>query len=149
MVRFLLTLFEQFLSYQLFYSELCKNYIRLEDINCTNEECYCLQYMNPNAPSLIKIFFNITMEFSDHTGTLGNCKLYNRFAENLFGMNVEQFLDLDDTQKGILKWKIQLERCAVKLVIKKRSIIRARPVISVVECTAVSLEEVAKNLKTY
>lgn len=89
------------------------------------------------------------MNISDHTGTLVNCKLYNKFAEVVMKVNVQDFMGLTDDQKGAIKWAILLERCAVKLVIRKKSVCRAKTLVSVVEVTPVNPTEIAKELKIY
>lgn len=89
------------------------------------------------------------MNISDHTGTLVNCKLYNKFAEGVIGVNVNQFIELSDDEKGLLKWSILLERCLVKLVIRKKSVCRSKTLVSVVECSPINPAEIAKDLRIY
>lgn len=89
------------------------------------------------------------MDISDHTGTLINCKLYNKFAEKVIGVNVHNFIEMSDDEKGSLKWNILLERCAVKLVVRKKSVCRARTLISVVDCAVINPNQVSRELKIY
>lgn len=129
---------------------MCKQYISNESITCPNEDCYNLQYMNPTAQqNWIKPFFNMTINISDHTGTLVNCKLYNKFAESVIRVNVHDFIRLSDDEKSSIKWNILLERCAVKLMIRKRSVCRSKTLISVVECSPINQAVIAKDLKIY
>lgn len=99
--------------------------------------------------SCIKTFFNINMNITDHTGTLVNCKLYNKFAEGVVGVNVHEFIQLTDEDKGLLKWSILLERCTVKLVIRKKSVCRSKTLVSVVECSPINPKLIVKDLKIY
>lgn len=89
------------------------------------------------------------MNITDHTGTLVNCKLYNKFAEKVMTISVHDFMRLSDDEKGNLKWKILLERFAVKIVIRKRSVCRSKTLISVVDISPINPSIVASNLKIY
>lgn len=89
------------------------------------------------------------MDLTDHTGTFTNCRLMRDAAAKLIGMSPEEFLKLPPQQKTNLKWKILLERCAVKVVVRKKSVYRPRMWIGIVECVLADHDDVAKNIKVF
>ncbi|XP_021707220.1 protein hold'em [Aedes aegypti] len=120
----------------------CKSLLRMTDPKCPREEC------SPNPYNIHK-YFDIPVDITDHTGTLNNCRLVSQAAENTLDCNIESFLKMGDVQKGKLKWRFLLERCALKLVIKRKSPIRFQSVYSIVECTIAKPQEVEFKIKVY
>ncbi|XP_065085636.1 protein hold'em [Ochlerotatus camptorhynchus] len=120
----------------------CKSLLRASDPKCPRDECL------PN-PYNINTYFDLPVDISDHTGTLANCRLVSQAAENTLNCNVEAFLKMGDVQKGKLKWCFLLERCALKLVIKRKSPIRFQTVYSIVECRVAKAHEVEMKIKVY
>ncbi|XP_058463974.1 meiosis-specific with OB domain-containing protein [Malaya genurostris] len=120
----------------------CKTFLRISDSKCQREEC---QYNPPN----VSVFFDIPVDITDHTGTLSNCSLMNQAAENTLKCKVESFLKMGDSQKGKLKWRFLLERCSLKLIVKRKSPIRFQTLYSIVECTVASPREVESKIKVY
>ncbi|XP_059608146.1 protein hold'em [Phlebotomus argentipes] len=121
----------------------CKKIINGE---CAEADCALLQF---NGSQMNIVTFEILVDLSDHTGTLANCRLVSDAAERLLGLTPGQFLLLSPDQRSQLKWATLLERCAVKVVVRKKSIFRPRMWIGVVECRLADCEDVARNIKVY
>ncbi|XP_053688808.1 meiosis-specific with OB domain-containing protein [Sabethes cyaneus] len=120
----------------------CKTLLRISDSRCQKEECQ-------STPYHISINFDIPVDITDHTGTLANCRLMSQAAENTLNCKVEAFLKMGDTSKGKLKWRYLLERCAVKLVIKRKSPIRFQTLYNIVDCSVANPQEVGSKIKVY
>nr|XP_029724635.1 protein hold'em-like [Aedes albopictus] len=120
----------------------CKSLLRMTDQKCLRDECL------PNPYNISK-YFDIPVDITDHTGTLNNCRLVSQAAENTLNCNVDTFLKMGDVQKGKLKWRYLLERCALKLIIKRKSPIRFQSVYTIVECSVAKPQEVELKIKVY
>ncbi|KXJ84433.1 hypothetical protein RP20_CCG008952 [Aedes albopictus] len=120
----------------------CKSLLRMTDQKCPRDECL------PNPYNISK-YFDIPVDITDHTGTLNNCRLVSQAAENTLNCNVDTFLKMGDVQKGKLKWRYLLERCALKLIIKRKSPIRFQSVYTIVECSVAKPQEVEHKIKVY
>lgn len=124
------------------FSSNCKTLLRISDNKCQREECQGTHYH-------ININFDIPVDITDHTGTLANCRLMSQAAENTLHCKVEAFLKMGDAQKGKLKWRYLLERCAVKLVIKRKSPVRFQTLYTILDCSVASPKEVGSKIKVY
>ncbi|XP_055529864.1 protein hold'em [Wyeomyia smithii] len=120
----------------------CKNLLKISDSKCQREDCQ-------NNLSHISVSFDIPVDITDHTGTLPNCRLMNQAAENTLNCKVEAFLRMGDTQKGKLKWRYLLERCVLKLVIKRKSPVRFQTLYTILDCSVASPQEVGSKIKVY
>uniref|UniRef100_A0A1B0D4X2 MEIOB-like N-terminal domain-containing protein n=1 Tax=Phlebotomus papatasi TaxID=29031 RepID=A0A1B0D4X2_PHLPP len=127
-------------------TERCSFCKRITDGDCSDTNCVNLQFQTSQKNSLT---FEILMDLTDHTGTSTNCRLMRDAAEKLIGMSPEEFLKLSPQQKTNLKWKTLLERCAVKVVVRKKSVYRPRMWIGIVECVLADHDDVAKNIKVF
>ncbi|KAL1392806.1 hypothetical protein pipiens_012209 [Culex pipiens pipiens] len=122
--------------------QTCKSFVRVSDDRCSRPEC-------AYNPANIVSYFDIRIDLTDHTGTLANCRLMNQVAEQTLACKVDKFLNMSDEEKGKLKWRILLERCAVKLVVKRKSPVRFQTVYSVAECVVAGAKEVEGKIKVY
>ncbi|XP_055628761.1 protein hold'em [Toxorhynchites rutilus septentrionalis] len=120
----------------------CKTMLRQSEERCNRTECL-------HNPYNISVYFDIPVDMTDHTGTLSNCRLTSQAAENTLNCKVEAFLKMSDLQKGKLKWRFLLERCALKFVIKRKSPIRFQTMVSIVECVIAKPQEVESKIKVY
>lgn len=120
----------------------CKSVLRISDSKCQQEEC-----QNNLYP--ISVNFDIPVDITDHTGTLTNCRLMNQAAENTLNCKLETFLKMGDAQKGKLKWRYLLERCTLKLIIKRKSPVRFQTLYTILDCSVASPQEVGSKIKVY
>lgn len=135
-------IFVSYNFYLIILSLTCKSLLRMTDQKCPRDECL------PNPYNISK-YFDIPVDITDHTGTLNNCRLVSQAAENTLNCNVDTFLKMGDVQKGKLKWRYLLERCALKLIIKRKSPIRFQSVYTIVECSVAKPQEVELKIKVY
>ncbi|GAB0099985.1 Protein hold'em [Sergentomyia squamirostris] len=121
----------------------CKNMCKGE---CQNVDCITLQFQTSQQNSFT---FSIVMDLSDHSGTLVNCHVTQDAAEKLLNMSAKDFINLTIDERTELKWKTLLERCAVKIVVRKTTSYRPRIWIGIVECLSVDSADVADKIKMY
>uniref|UniRef100_A0A182Y5X9 MEIOB-like N-terminal domain-containing protein n=1 Tax=Anopheles stephensi TaxID=30069 RepID=A0A182Y5X9_ANOST len=118
----------------------CRTLVRGQDAACPRYDCPA----GGREP-----FFDLTVDITDHTGTLAGCRMVSRVAEAVLQCDVASFKRQTDDQKTHLKWKFLLDRCAVKLIVKRRSAVRFQNLYSIVECTIADPAEVEAKLKVY
>lgn len=115
--------------------------------NCEKQACADLQYQHgENAYTHI---FNISLDFTDYTGTLVNCRLMDELAERVLGITLEEFHNLTTDQKTQLKWNYLLERCAVKVLVKRKTVCRTNIFILILDVRTVNLQEFVEKIKLY
>lgn len=73
------------------FSVMCNQRVALLSETCSNSECAAS--LNPQAESLtsqqrIKTQYELTISLSDYTGTVENCRLAEKSAEDMFGCKV-------------------------------------------------------------
>ncbi|XP_052889471.1 protein hold'em [Anopheles moucheti] len=122
----------------------CRTLVRGQDIACPKYDC---PGHTPGAGR--ESFFDITVDITDHTGTLTGCRMVSRVAETVLNCDVATFERQSAEQKTLLKWKFLLDRCAVRLVVKRRSAVRFQNLFSIVDCTIADPAEVEEKLKVY
>ncbi|CAG9767901.1 unnamed protein product [Ceutorhynchus assimilis] len=116
----------------------------IKNVRCENSECPVVFENETVEPDMA---FDIRVSFSDHTGTLTNCRLTGQAAENALGYIVKDFRSMPDDEKASLKWKYLLEQCKVRLAIIFS--ISQYPIISVLEIARANPIEVASKLPVY
>lgn len=89
------------------------------------------------------------IDISDHTDTIKNCRLIGVVAERMIGHTVETFKMLNDAEKSAIKWQYLLERCTIKLMIKRKSIIRSQTFVQILDCSVADPMEVLNKIKAY
>lgn len=94
-------------------------------------------------------FFNINVQFSDHTGTLAEARLTDSIACRILGISSEQYLQLNEMELKMLKWKFLLNHYEVKILLKKPNMIRRRLVALVIDMKPIELDELAKNIAVF
>uniref|UniRef100_A0A182RD30 MEIOB-like N-terminal domain-containing protein n=1 Tax=Anopheles funestus TaxID=62324 RepID=A0A182RD30_ANOFN len=123
----------------------CRTLVRGQDIACPKYDC--LGHITPGAAR--ESFFDITVDITDHTGTLTGCRMVSRVAETVLNCDVATFKRQTEEQKTHLKWNFLLDRCAVRLIVKRRSAVRFQNLYSIVDCTIADPAEVEAKLKVY
>uniref|UniRef100_A0A182WEV5 MEIOB-like N-terminal domain-containing protein n=1 Tax=Anopheles minimus TaxID=112268 RepID=A0A182WEV5_9DIPT len=123
----------------------CRTLVRGQEAACPKYDC--AGHVTPDATR--EPFFDITVDITDHTGTLTGCRMVSRVAETVLDCDVTTFKRQSDEQKTQLKWKFLLDRCAVRLIVKRRSAVRFQNLFSIVDCTIADPTEVEAKLKVY
>lgn len=93
--------------------------------------------------------FDIRLNLSDHSGTIVNCRLSNSEAEKVLGTSAQEFCQLSSNRRNAIKWKYLMERCKIKMAIKRRSICQKYNVIAIVDMEVADDLEVANNITVY
>uniref|UniRef100_A0A182KAN9 Replication factor A C-terminal domain-containing protein n=1 Tax=Anopheles christyi TaxID=43041 RepID=A0A182KAN9_9DIPT len=122
----------------------CRMLVREPNARCPKYEC-----PGHTAANAREGFFDITVDISDHTGTLTGCRMVGQVAETVLNCDVTTFVRLTDAQRTQLKWKYLLDRCAVRLIVKRRSAVRFQNLYSIVDCAIADPAEVEAKLKVY
>ncbi|XP_052861429.1 protein hold'em [Anopheles cruzii] len=124
----------------------CRTFLPKQSTGCSKEDCtgrYDTAAVPPEA------FFDITVDISDHTGTLAGCRMMSSIAESVLRCDVATFGRKSDAQRTALKWQYLLDRFALRLVVKRRTAVRFQHLFSIVGCTAVDPVELESKLKVY
>lgn len=118
----------------------------LED--CANEACqmeFVLGRDGPRASS----YFNINIQFSDHTGSLLEARLAGNPAERILGLQPEHFDRLAEREKSDLKWQFLLKYFEVRLLVKKPAGMRKNLVVVVVDMQAIPLAKLTEKMAVF
>lgn len=120
---------------------------------CQSEDCVILrsEWMNNSAGPTEKYAdtYDLMVDLTDHTGSLRKCHIGAGLAENMLGHSLDVFAILSSERRGEIKWKWLLERCTVKLVVKRKSVVRSQPMICVVDCVVAKQSDVLGHIKMY
>lgn len=130
------------------FSSRCKKIMYLNSTECTNDDCIILQSDGVTEFGYDDIF-DIGLSVSDHTGTLNNCRLVGSIAENLLGCSMADFKSYSTRSRGEIKWRWLLERCTLKLLIKRKSVIQSTTKIIILDCSSSSSADVLERIKLY
>ncbi|XP_011190881.2 protein hold'em [Zeugodacus cucurbitae] len=91
-------------------------------------------------------FFNINVQFSDHTGTLLETRLLGAVAERVLALTPQAYEALSEQQKAACKWKFLMDYFEVKLLVRKASAVRRQMSVIVVDMRAVNIAELAEKI---
>ncbi|KAJ6646721.1 Protein hold'em [Pseudolycoriella hygida] len=134
-----------------FYSRRCIHcncQIRVKETSCNKENCSIFFAESPLDEHYIN-YFNIPISLTDHTGTIEQCRLIGDTAERIIGHTLHDFLKLSDAERTAIKWKFLMERCSVKLWIKRKTALRWNTQIVIVDCQLANPAEVLEKIKVY
>uniref|UniRef100_A0A182QIV0 MEIOB-like N-terminal domain-containing protein n=1 Tax=Anopheles farauti TaxID=69004 RepID=A0A182QIV0_9DIPT len=123
----------------------CRTIVREPGPTCPKYDCPGHDTRTPSREP----FFDITVDLTDHTGTLSGCRMVGRVAETVLKCDAATFVRYSEAQKTSLKWRLLLDRCAVRLIVKRRSAVRFQTLFSIVDCTVADPVEVEAKLKVY
>lgn len=94
--------------------------------------------------------YNIRMSLTDFTESLDNCRMYGATAERILGKSLGEFRNnLTDLDRSKLKWILLLERCKLKVIIKRKTAVRQAVSITVLDCVVADTREVLTDIKAY
>lgn len=134
------------------FSKICRKPMSISALNCINDDC-AIQTSSFESNYLTTDnsldTFNIRMNLSDFTETLDTCRVYGATAERILGKSLNEFQSLTDLERGNLKWKFLLERCKIKIIIKKKTAVRRTVSITVLDCVVADMHDVLTDIKAY
>lgn len=126
----------------------CKSYVALGNEICDNEDCQIAFYDECSLEEKFEYYYDVKIRISDHSGTI-NCKILKEYAEKLFGCSAKDFLNLDERRKIDLKMIFWMERCAVKVVLRRKSVLRSNMAVIVLECLVADFDDVTRKITVY
>lgn len=91
-------------------------------------------------------FFNINVQFSDHTGTLLEARLSGAVAERVLALTPQEYQTLSGQEKGQCKWKFLMDYFEVKMLVRKANAVRRQMSIIVVDMRAIQIPELAEKI---
>ncbi|XP_068673464.1 meiosis-specific with OB domain-containing protein-like [Montipora capricornis] len=127
---------------------VCNQRVALLDEVCSNPEC--VTSVNPGSSSSIKTQYEFGISLSDHTGTIENCRLSEKCAENMCGCKATDFVHWSVPQMTELKVQFLLEKCKVffKVTTSNRSSNAPKKWIRVLSCTLADPKEAAESVSS-
>lgn len=136
------------------YSYVCNRRINRDALQCETEDCVIQgssyeTVITPYGAAPYKDTYEISMHVSDHTGSLEMCNLSSSAAERILAMTATRFLELSEIEWGQLKWRLLLERCKVKVLVKLKTPIRFNTTVTVLDCVKADSADVFANIKAY
>lgn len=113
------------------------------DAACNTDECRLLAASRTDV-------FDIGVELIDHSGTL-RCRLRDAAAERLIGCVPIAWRTKSDRERGLTKWRWLLERCAVKVRVRRSTSTSGQlwSGVDVVDCQLANDERVEREIKLY
>lgn len=121
----------------------CNRYMSSSQEYCAEESC--VQKSVPGKNYTEK--FDIRLNVSDHTGTLSNCHMYDKYAIAFLNCDLNEYLRLPETAFEQINWLHMLERRAIKVLVKPKS--DQTPFVNVLDIRDIDLARTAHHLKTY
>lgn len=120
-------------------------------VYCNNDDCVILNssFEQNYRAAGYSDSYNIRMSLSDFTETLDTCRMYGATAERILGKSLNEFRNLTSFERSNLKWKFLLERCKLKVIIKRKTAVRQTVSITVLDCEVADMREVLADIKAY
>lgn len=112
------------------------------------DQCQIVSSFNCTEENL-EYFFNISIHFSDQTGTLIEARLTDKTAERILNLSTEQYRQLKENELEKLKWSYLMNHYEVKLLIKKPNMLRRSLAIIIVDMRAIDIEELSKYISAF
>lgn len=113
-----------------------------------NQKCdnvYCIPKLGNGRDYVEK--YSVTLNVSDHSGTLVNCRISDEYASNLFGCSAREFKQLPDSRIDDIKNAYYLERVVIKMIVKPKN--RNDYAVSVLYIGSESPYTMATQMKIY
>lgn len=125
----------------------CNRYVPILNEFCDNEDCQIANF-DQTLSDQFDYYYDIHISLSDHSGTI-NCRILKEYAEKLIGCPAKDFMNLDEKRKTEIKLKLIMERCRVKVVLRRKSVLRSTMTIIVLECVVADIDEVTNKITVY
>uniref|UniRef100_A0A8C5BNY5 Meiosis-specific with OB domain-containing protein n=1 Tax=Gadus morhua TaxID=8049 RepID=A0A8C5BNY5_GADMO len=119
----------------------CKYQVNEELQSCTNPSC-----PGRDQPLSLTTGFDLTVDVTDHTGTLQACSLRSPVAEKTLGCTIEEFTGLTDEQRTAFKWKFLLERCKIHMKVLPSTKVRSGVRGMILACSLADPGEVKQHM---
>lgn len=120
---------------------------------CSSEDCVILrsEWINHHTGPVNNYtdIYDLSVDLTDHTGSLQKCRIGATLAENMLGHPLNVFAMLSSERRGEIKWKWLLERCTIKIVVKRKSVVRSQAMICIVDCVVAKQAVVLGHIKMY
>jgi len=104
---------------------MCNQRVALLSEACSNPECAASQ--NPQSGSStrsqqrIKTQYELTVSISDHTGTIENCRLTEKCAEDMFGCKVSLNFKPVELTRSVYVFFLLVSSYLELLTVRKRT----------------------------
>ncbi|XP_070580166.1 meiosis-specific with OB domain-containing protein-like isoform X2 [Ptychodera flava] len=108
---------------------------------CQNGECTA----SMTGSGETQMMFDVQVNLSDQTGTFQLCKLGGNVAEQMFGLTVEEFCNINDDMRTQLKWKYLLEKCKVYFKMFHARQDNQRPLLRILSCCVADPYQAVQN----
>lgn len=125
----------------------CNRYVFLSNEYCDNEDCQII-YFDDEFSDKFHYYYDISVSLSDHSGTI-NCRILKEYAEKIIGCPAKDFLFMDENRRTEIKLNLLMERCAVKVLLRRKSIVRSTMTVCILECLVADFEEVKNKITVY
>lgn len=119
-------------------------------MQCNNDDCIILtsSFESSYRTAGYSDSYNIRVSLSDFTDTL-DTQMVGATAERIVGKPLIEFRALTDIERSKLKWKFLLERCKVKVIVKRKTAVRRTVSIIVLDCVVADVQEILTDIKAY
>ncbi|XP_050336423.1 protein hold'em [Bactrocera neohumeralis] len=123
----------------------CHSLLTRNQTECDAPKCQ-LEFSLNHEGALYESFFNINVQFSDHTGTLVEARFSGAIAERVLALTPNEYQTLSDHEKAQCKWKFLLDYFEVKLLVRKESAVRRQMSVIVMDMRAIQIPELAEKI---
>ncbi|XP_067646275.1 protein hold'em [Eurosta solidaginis] len=123
----------------------CQALLTRHQTSCDSASCLLAFSINHDGEKF-EYFFNINMQFSDHTGTLLESRLCGAVAERILAVTPQEYRILNDDEKEKYKWKFLMDHFEVKLLVRKANAVRRQMSVIVVDMKPVEIPELAAKM---
>lgn len=113
-----------------------------------NQKCdnvYCIPKLGNGRDYIEK--YSVTLNVTDHSGTLVNCRISDEYATVLFGCSASEFKQLPESRIDDIKNEYHLERVVIKMIVKPKS--RTDYAVNVLNIGSESPRTMAMQMKIY
>ncbi|XP_017051781.1 protein hold'em, partial [Drosophila ficusphila] len=117
--------------------------------DCASDACQMEFLLDNNDGIRYTNHFNISIQFSDQTGTLVETRLAGNPAERILGLRPEKFEQLTEREKADLKWRFLLKYFEARLLIKKPTQMSKNIVVVVVDMQAIPLDKLVEKVTVF
>nr|XP_014093373.2 protein hold'em isoform X1 [Bactrocera oleae] len=126
-------------------SKSCHTLLTRNQTECDAPKCQLELSLNHDGAQY-ECFFNINVQFSDHTGTLLEARLSGAVAERVLALTPQEYQTLSGQEKGQCKWKFLMDYFEVKMLVRKANAVRRQMSIIVVDMRAIQIPELAEKI---
>ncbi|CAD7005656.1 unnamed protein product [Ceratitis capitata] len=126
----------------------CQALFKRNQTICESAQCQFTFSLNHEGEKY-EYFFNMNVQFTDHTGTLLEGRLSGAVAERILALTPLEYQALNDEEKEKRKWKFLMEHLEVKLLIRKANAVRRQLSILVVDMKLIEIPALAAKISVF